>query len=344
MTVYRLIKAGELGAVRVGKSYRLARTTSTATWPAATPRRAERRDVQRRRAATPVASRPHHGRYDTISFLSDYGTADEFVGVVKSVIRQIAPGGRRHRPHPRDRRPTTCGPAASPWPAPRSTSRPASCWRWSTPASAPSAGRSPSRSATARRCSSDPTTGCSRRPWRMVGGATRAVELDEPRATSSRRPARPSPAATSSPRPPRTSAPACRSSELGPDDRPAALRPGHRCRSPGEEDGALVAEVLWVDRFGNAQLNVDPDEVADVRRPDRRCGIGGTTPHRPCRVRHLRRRRPGELGLVVDSYGLAVGRPRPAFGGRGARARRRRRGASSGRSRTAGRPAPGRRR
>ena len=30
-------------------------------------------------------------RFDTISFLSDYGTTDEFVGVVHSVIRQIAP-------------------------------------------------------------------------------------------------------------------------------------------------------------------------------------------------------------------------------------------------------------
>ena len=30
-------------------------------------------------------------RFDTITFLSDYGTRDEFVGVVKSVIRQIAP-------------------------------------------------------------------------------------------------------------------------------------------------------------------------------------------------------------------------------------------------------------
>src|SRR3954451_13929619 len=29
--------------------------------------------------------------YDTITFLSDYGMADEFVGVVKSVIRSIAP-------------------------------------------------------------------------------------------------------------------------------------------------------------------------------------------------------------------------------------------------------------
>jgi S-adenosylmethionine hydrolase len=30
-------------------------------------------------------------RYDTITFLSDYGLVDEFVGVVKSVIRSIAP-------------------------------------------------------------------------------------------------------------------------------------------------------------------------------------------------------------------------------------------------------------
>src|SRR5947199_10223353 len=30
-------------------------------------------------------------RYDTVSFLSDYGLVDEFAGVVKSVIRSIAP-------------------------------------------------------------------------------------------------------------------------------------------------------------------------------------------------------------------------------------------------------------
>ena len=29
--------------------------------------------------------------FSTISFLSDYGTDDEFVGVVKSVVRSIAP-------------------------------------------------------------------------------------------------------------------------------------------------------------------------------------------------------------------------------------------------------------
>ena len=30
-------------------------------------------------------------RFDTVSFLTDYGNRDEFVGVVKSVIRDIAP-------------------------------------------------------------------------------------------------------------------------------------------------------------------------------------------------------------------------------------------------------------
>ena len=41
-------------------------------------------------------------RFDTITFLSDYGTGDEFVGVVHSVIRSIAPARHGDRPHPRD--------------------------------------------------------------------------------------------------------------------------------------------------------------------------------------------------------------------------------------------------
>ena len=51
-------------------------------------------------------------RFDTITFLSDYGTR-------RRVRRRRALGDpldrarrRRHRPHPRHRRPTTCGPAA----------------------------------------------------------------------------------------------------------------------------------------------------------------------------------------------------------------------------------------
>jgi len=32
-------------------------------------------------------------RFDTVSFLSDYGTSDEFAGVVRAVIRDLAPHG-----------------------------------------------------------------------------------------------------------------------------------------------------------------------------------------------------------------------------------------------------------
>ena len=39
----------------------------------------------------PVPANRVDSRFDTISFLSDYGTSDEFVGVVKSVVRSIAP-------------------------------------------------------------------------------------------------------------------------------------------------------------------------------------------------------------------------------------------------------------
>src|SRR5207248_10779296 len=34
---------------------------------------------------------PMPARFDTISFLSDYGLVDEFVGVCKAVMRRIAP-------------------------------------------------------------------------------------------------------------------------------------------------------------------------------------------------------------------------------------------------------------
>ena len=70
--------------------------------------------------------------------------------------------------------------------------------------------------------------------------------------------------------------------ELGDLVDPVTLIPG-LMPITREEDGAVIAEVLWVDRFGNAQLNVDPDEVAswgdriglrfgDTKRTARRAG------------------------------------------------------------------------
>jgi hypothetical protein len=71
---------------------------------------------------------------------------------------------------------------------------------------------------------------------------------------------------------------------------------------PREEGTAIHAEVLWVDRYGNCQLNVDPDQLASIgdrvalQLPDQqRTGVLAPT---------YADIKPGEIGLVVDSYGL----------------------------------------
>ena len=54
-------------------------------------------------------------RYDTVSFLTDWGLTDEFVGVVKAVIRDIAPHATViDLTHGSPR--STCAPGASHWP------------------------------------------------------------------------------------------------------------------------------------------------------------------------------------------------------------------------------------
>ena len=135
----------------------------------------------------------------------------------------------------------------------------------------------------------------------MVGGATARGRADQPRLPPARRPGRPSPGATSSPPPRPTSATGVDLAELGRPIDPSGLLPGMLPLSHLDEDGALMAEVLWVDRYGNAQLNVDPDDVeafgdaAPAHRrdvPHRSSGATSTTVG------------PGEVGLVVDSYGL----------------------------------------
>jgi len=95
-------------------------------------------------------------------------------------------------------------------------------------------------------------------------------------------------------------------SELGEPIDPLSLMPGVVPLSR-EEDGAVVGEVLWVDRFGNLQLNVDPGELeAQGVHPGGTVEIraGGET--RTARwVRTYADAAPDELALVVDSYGLA---------------------------------------
>lgn len=68
------------------------------------------------------------------------------------------------------------------------------------------------------------------------------------------------------------------------------------------EGDDLIAEVLWVDRYGNCQLNVEPDEVEEWG--DRVEITAGTRTRVTRRVGTFADVGSGELGLVVDSYGL----------------------------------------
>ena len=63
-----------------------------------------------------------------------------------------------------------------------------------------------------------------------------------------------------------------------------------------------MAEALWVDRFGNVQLNVSPEDVeAYGPRVAVRWGDQVRTARRATTYAELK---PGEVGLVLDSYGL----------------------------------------
>lgn len=239
-------------------------------------------------------------RFDTVSFLSDFGLADEFVGVVHSVVRSIAPHVSvidvTHGIAPHDTR---------------------------------AGGLALARSANYL-CPGvvvavvDPGVGTERRPVvvevgdgasylvgpdngllapavGMVGGATRAIELTSPDyrlptvggATFDGRDVF-APAA----------AHLCNGvplEDLGTEIDPATLMPGVLPVSQNE-NGTLVSEVLWVDRFGNCQLNVDPVELVEFGElltlrigEDERVGIS---------VDAYDKIPTGRVGLIVDSSGL----------------------------------------
>ncbi|MGZ4688794.1 MAG: SAM hydrolase/SAM-dependent halogenase family protein [Acidimicrobiia bacterium] len=75
---------------------------------------------------------------------------------------------------------------------------------------------------------------------------------------------------------------------------------------PTEEDGAIVGEVWWVDRFGNCQLNIDPAELQLLG-----VEVGGSLELRFGGQARMARwvatyadAKPSELVMLVDSYGL----------------------------------------
>lgn len=247
-------------------------------------------------------------RYETVSLLTDYGLDDEFAGVVKSVIRDLAPHvtvvDLTHGVPPFDVRAGSLALArAIPYVAAGIV------------VGIVDPGVGTSRKAIAVEVGDGagvlvgPDNGLLAPAVALAGGATRAVELNDvayhleaPGATFAGRDVF-APAA----------AHLCNGVDLGELGSPldsALLMPGVIPLPRTESDG-IHADVLWVDRFGNCQLNVGPDEVAalltsgsgrtdgdvvtvvcgEQRRSARLAAAFGELPA-------------GSIGLVLDSQGM----------------------------------------
>lgn len=94
-------------------------------------------------------------------------------------------------------------------------------------------------------------------------------------------------------------------SELGHAVDPAELVP-LLLPLTGVDGNRLSAQVLWVDRFGNAQLNASPEELESIgARPGEVVAVAAHPLSRQVRwVEAYDQGERGELVLLVDSYGL----------------------------------------
>ncbi len=90
--------------------------------------------------------------------------------------------------------------------------------------------------------------------------------------------------------------------ELGTAVDPIRLLPGLLPVSEVRHDGSITAEILWIDRFGNAQLNVEPEFLDEW--PDVVTIVGGRVDRNAARVDTFADIPTGGFGLMVDSYGL----------------------------------------
>lgn len=238
-------------------------------------------------------------RYETVSFLSDYGLADEFVGVVHSVIRSIAPHALTiditHEIAAHDVRGGSLA-----------LLRAAQYLAPGVALAVVDPGVGTARRAIAIEVGDGqsvlvgPDNGLLAATVAMCGGAGRVVELTNPAYQL------PAPGPTFAGRDVFAPAAAhlCNGvdlEELGPEVDPFELLPGLVPLTRVEE-GELHCEVLWVDHFGNVQLNADPDDTLDYGdRVTVRIGDDRRTALRATAYGDLH---PGQLGLIVDSYGL----------------------------------------
>lgn len=243
-------------------------------------------------------------KYETISFLSDFGTTDEFVGVVHSVINSISPFVKvidiTHGIPYYDIRSGGLALARS-----------AQYLSPGVVLAVVDPGVGTQRRAVAVEVGGGesvlvgPDNGLLAPAVALVGGADRAVSLTETKYQL------PAPGPTFAGRD--IFAPAAAHiasgvdlSDLGDEVEVSTLIPGLMPITSKENDG-IHAEILWVDQYGNAQINLDPTEL-EIKEND--------TNHFEIKTAELTRIAKkvetfeelggGELGLTIDSYGLVA--------------------------------------
>jgi len=243
-------------------------------------------------------------KYETISFLSDFGAADEFVGVVHSVINSIAPFVKvidvtHGIPHFDIR---SGGLALA---------RSAQYLSPGVVLAVVDPGVGTQRRAVAVEVGGGesvlvgPDNGLLAPTVALVGGADRAVSLTEidyqlpaPGPTFAGRDIF-GPAAAHI-------ASGVDLSELGDEVEVSSLVPGLMPVTSKENDG-LHTEVLWVDQYGNAQINLDPAELEIKENEINHFEIKTAGLSRIAKkVETFEELGAGELGLTIDSYGLVA--------------------------------------
>jgi S-adenosyl-L-methionine hydrolase (adenosine-forming) len=239
-----------------------------------------------------------------VSFLSDYGHADEFVGVCHGVMLDIAPELRivdvTHDIPAFDVRAGALALVRAVQYLPDGVV---------LAVVDPGVG-------TDRRCVAveveggflvGPDNGLLAPAAAMLGGARRIVALDNPQYQLT------APGPTFAGRDVMAPAAAYLATghsldELGTAIGAAGLAPGLVPLPQEGDDGSIAGEVLWVDRYGNCQLNIAPEQL--VERGAAPGGYVGVTiggrDRRAHWVTAFADAKPSELALVVDSYGMCA--------------------------------------
>jgi S-adenosylmethionine hydrolase len=248
---------------------------------------------------------------DTVFFLSDYGLADEFVGVVHAVLAARAPSARvidlGHGVAPFD-----VGAGAAMLERAVDHLGPGVVLAVVDPGVG-GPRRSVALEAARRegpRWFVGPDNGLLVGAVERRGGVALAVELARPAAASTfdgRDVLAPAVAALCGGRPLRSLGPVIEEASLSRLEKPLVVEASSSGRT------ALVSEVSWVDRFGNVQLAARPEDLPDalggptVRAGSSRSDVASMDPMPVRRVGAFGELAADELGLLVDANGhLAI--------------------------------------